>query len=283
MLRMENLQKRYGSFRLNCSMRVEHGRITGLIGQNGAGKSTTFKAALGLLKPDSGEVMISGKRAEELTARDRQRIGVALSDSGFCGYLTVKDMIAVFERLYENFDSLKFQEKCLLFGLPVNKKIKEFSTGMKARLKVAAAVSHGAKFLILDEPTAGLDVIARDEVHTMLREFMEEDEERAILISSHIASDLETLCDDIYMMHDGRILLYEETDVLLGQYGVLKVDGEQYERLDKRYVLRRKKEEYGWQCLTSERRFYQENYPGLTVERNGIDELIFMMIKGERI
>ena len=114
------------------------------------------------------------------------------------------------------------------FQLPLDKKIKEFSTGMKAKLKVLVAISHDAKLLILDEPTAGLDVIARDELLEMLREFMEIDDNRSILISSHISSDLESLCDDIYMIHEGKIIMHEDTDVLLSDYAILKVDEQQY-------------------------------------------------------
>ena len=112
---------------------------------------------------------------------------------------------------------------------------------MKAKLKVLVAISHNAKLLILDEPTAGLDVIARDELLEMLREFLEKDEERSILISSHISSDLESLCDDLYMIHDGKIILHEDTDVLLSDYALLKVDAEQYSKLDKQFILRSKK------------------------------------------
>ena len=152
---------------------------------------------------------------------------------------------------------------------------------MKAKLKVLVAISHGAKLLILDEPTAGLDVIARDELLDMLREFLEEDDERSILISSHISSDLESLCDDLYMIHDGKIILHEDTDILLSNYALLKVDDKQYEALDKSYILRAKKESYGYSCLTNERQYYLENYPNITIEAGSIDELITMMIRGK--
>ena len=144
-----------------------------------------------------------------------------------------------------------------------------------------AAITHGAKLLLLDEPTAGLDVIARDELLDMLRTYMEQDG-RAILVSSHISSDLEGLCDDIYMIDNGKIVLYEETDVLLDTYGVLKVTKEQYEKLDHTHILRHKKEEFGYSCLTDQRQFYQENYPEIAIEKGTIDELIMMMIRGER-
>ena len=135
----------------------------------------------------------------------------------------------------------------------------------------------------IDEPTAGLDVAAREDVLDLLREYMEEKEERAILISSHISSDLEGLCDDLYMIHNGKIVLHEETDVLLGEYAVLKVDEEQYQTLDKQYILSRKKEAFGYQLLTNQKQFYLENYPKVVVENGTIDEAILMMIKGESV
>ena len=141
-------------------------------------------------------------------------------------------------------------------------------------------VSHNAKLLILDEPTAGLDVVARDELLELLREFMEKDEERSILISSHISGDLESLCDDIYMIHDGKIILHEDTDVLLSDYALLKVDDEQYEKLDKQYILRTKREAYGYSCLTNQKQFYMDNYPKIAIEKGTIDGVITMMIRG---
>lgn len=283
MLEIVNLQKNYGTFRLDCSMEVLKGRVTGLVGQNGAGKSTTFKAALGLIAPDGGKIEILGKDSTKFSAKDKQELGVVLSNSGFSGYLTVSDILPVMANLYPHFDKTFFLEQTRRFGLPVNQKIKEFSTGMKAKLKVLAAVSHRAKLLILDEPTAGLDVVARDELLELLREFMEQDEDRGILVSSHISGDLETLCDDIYMIHHGKIVLHEDTDVLLDHYAVLKMDEEQYRTIEKRHILRSRKESFGYSCLTNQRRFYSENYPGLAVSRGSIDNVIMMMIKGEAL
>ena len=151
---------------------------------------------------------------------------------------------------------------------------------MKAKLKVLTATSFDAILLVLDEPTAGLDVIARDSILELLREYMET-EGRSILISSHISSDLESLCDDIYMIDKGRIVLHENTDVLLDEYGLIKADEKQYELLDKQHILKVKKEQYGYSCLTDERAFYAENYPQLAIERGSVDKVITMMIKGE--
>ncbi|MBP3702542.1 MAG: ATP-binding cassette domain-containing protein, partial [Lachnospiraceae bacterium] len=229
---------------------------------------------------DSGTVTILGKNIQDFHAKDKQDLGVALSGSCFSGYLTIHDIIPILKNLYKNFDKHFFEEQIQRFQLPCKKKIKEFSTGMKAKLKVLIAISHNAKLLILDEPTAGLDVIARDELLELLREFMEKNAERSILISSHISSDLETLCDDLYMIHEGKIILHEDTDVLLSDYALLKVTPTQYDSLDKQYLLRSKKESYGYRCLTNQKQYYRDNYPQITIEKGSIDEVITMMIRG---
>ena len=282
MLKIEHLKKTYGDFTLDCTMRVEPGCITGLVGENGAGKSTTFKAILGLISADSGTVTLFGRTPDQVVKEDRQKIGVVLADSGFSGYLSVKDVLPVLKSMYTGFDQMRFEDLCRRFDIPMEKKIKEFSTGMKAKLKVIAAVTHGAELLIMDEPTSGLDVMARRDVLDILREYMEEDETRSILISSHISTDLENLCDDIYMIHDGKIILHEDTDVLMGQYGLVKVDEEQFAKLDRTYIISVRRESYGYACLTDQKQYYRENYPGVVVENGMLDEIIAMMIGGER-
>lgn len=280
MLKVKHLKKNYASFSLDCSLEVKPGYVTGLIGQNGAGKSTTFKAILGLIQCDGGSIEIFGQST--LNEEDKQLLGVVLSDSGFSGYLTISDIIPILENLYKQFDKSFFLHMVNQFELPKNKKIKEFSTGMKAKLKIIVAMSHQAQLLILDEPTAGLDVIARDELLDMMRDYMAEDDQRAILISSHISSDLETLCDDVYMIHNGQVIMHEDTDVLLSEYGLLKVDDQQFEQLDKAYILKYKKESYGYSCLTHQKQYYRENYPNIVLENSHIDDVMTMMIRGEK-
>lgn len=279
MLYFHDVRKRYGDFELQCSMQVESGCITGLIGPNGAGKSTAFKAALGLIHTDGGEIRILNSRPEDLTGEERQRTGVVLAGAGFCQSFAIRDLIPILSRMYVRFEKEKFLRLCEQFQLPVNRKIKEFSTGMKRKLQIIAAITHDADLLILDEPTAGMDVIARDQVLNLLREYMET-EHRSILISSHISSDLESFCDDIYLIDGGKILLHEEMDVLLNRYGLLKVTREQYEKLDRSYLLRSKKEGFGYSCLTDQKQYYRENYPQIVIENGNIDEVIMMMNQG---
>ena len=279
---LTEVRKQYGNFKLNCTMQLEEGRITGLIGKNGAGKSTAFKAILGLIHVDGGTVRVMGQDGESLTSEQKEEIGVVLSDSTFSGYLTVQQISHIMEKMYRRFDRQKFLEKCRQLSIPLDKKLKEFSTGMRVKLKVLLALSHEAKMLILDEPTAGLDVVARDRILDLLREYMEQ-EGRGILISSHISSDLEGLCDDLYMIHEGKIILHEDMDVLLDQYGLLKVEEKEFTDLDKRGIFRVAKESWGYSCLTNEKQFYMENYPGLVVERGSVDEIIAMISKGEKL
>ena len=263
-------------------MELREGYITGLIGLNGAGKSTTFKTILDLISPDSGVVTVFGHEPGKLTQQDRENMGVVLADSGFSGWLTVADILAIQVAMYHHFDQNSFKEKCEQFRIPLNKQIKEFSTGMRAKLKLLVALSHDAKLLILDEPTAGLDVVARDELLDILSDYMETPD-RGILISSHIAEDLEGLCDDIYMLEQGEVILHEDTDVLLHEYGILKVTEEQYADMDKSYIVRQKKEVWGWQLLTDQKQYYQENARDLAIEKGGIDEVILMLTKGEQL
>ncbi|MBP3621316.1 MAG: ABC transporter ATP-binding protein [Lachnospiraceae bacterium] len=281
LLKLEHVKKEYDSFKLDCSLEVKKGQVTGLVGSNGAGKSTTFKSILGLIFPDEGNIELLGKDISAITASDKEEIGVVLTEANVCEYLTAKDLIPIMKAMYKDFSTEDYMDKCKAYGIPLKKIIKDFSTGMKAKLKVILAMSHNAKLLILDEPTAGLDVIMRNELLDMLRDYME-NEERGILISSHISTDLEGLCDDIYMIANGKIIMHEETDVLLSEYGVLKLTKEQYETVDKAYILSSKEEKFGYLCLTNQKDFYMENYPEIAIEKGNIDDFIILMEKGVR-
>ena len=209
-----------------------------------------------------------------------ESIGVVLSDSGFSMMFTIKDIIRILRASYRNFDNDRFSEFVNRQSLPLDKPLKEFSSGMKAKLRVISAISHNAKLLILDEPTTGLDVLARNDVLGLLRDYMEEDPSRSILISSHISSDLEGLCDDIYMIDHGRIVMHEDTDTLLGRYGILKMTEKEYEEIDKQYIRVTKKDRMNVTCLTNEKQFYLDNYPKMVIENSSIDDIIVLTLGG---
>ena len=282
LVQLDHVIKKYGSFTLELNMQIPENRIIGLIGANGAGKSTTFKLMLGLIRPDQGSVEIFGRNAAELSTEEKQEIGAVFSDSGFSEYLKVQQLIPVMKRFYPDFQEEEFRERCERFRIPLNKQIKDFSTGMKAKLNVLLALSHGSRLLLLDEPTAGLDVVSREELLDLLREYMEI-LDRSIVISSHISGDLEHFCDNLYMIHEGKIVLHEETDHILEDYGFLKISEQEYENLDKEYLLRVRKEHFGYSCLTDQKNYYLENYPGIVVEKGSVDEVISMLVKGEAL
>ena len=276
----DNLVKNYGDFRLDLSLQIKDGAVTGIVGKNGAGKTTFIKALLGLIRPDGGRITINGKDVSALTGKDKASIGAALSESGFSAYLKVKDVVCILKKMYPSFDEDYFRKNCRDQGLSEDKRISEFSTGMKAKLRVLAAISHRASLLVMDEPTAGLDVQARNDILDLLRQYLLENENCSVLITSHISSDLESLCDDIYLIHDGKIILHEDTDVLLDSYAILKVSGENYEKLDQSHILSSRKDPFGYVCFTDQKQFYAENYPGIVIENGSIDDLILMMTGG---
>lgn len=284
MIQLKNVEKHYNNFDLQVSMEVPDGAIIGLIGQNGAGKSTTFKALLGLLRINGGSVVIDG--LDMANAGDKEwietklRIGVAMAETGFPECLTPNDVRKTLKGLYPKFDEQKFCSLANRLQLPMDKSIEKLSNGNKAKLKVISTLCHDADILVLDEPTAGLDVVARDQLLELLRDYMAEKDNRSMIISSHISSDLEGLCDSLYLIHQGEIVLQEDTDVLLSEYAVLKLKEEEFHSIDRSHIMRSKKEAYGYACLTNQKHFYMENYPQVVIENGNVDELITMMVLG---
>ena len=259
--------------------------VWGLLGANGAGKTTLMRMIADIMTPTNGAVYYDGKDIRELGEVYRSKFGFLTQDFGYHRDFTVKDYLeymAALKDIPTRATTQKFNHLLDILSLSDVKKNKfsNLSGGMKRRVGIAQAMLNDPEILVLDEPTAGLDVIARDELLEMLREFLEKDEERSNLISSLISRDLESLCDDLYMIHDGKIILHEDTDVLLSDYALLKVDAEQYSKLDKQFILRSKKETYGYSCLTNQKQYYMENYPKIAIEKGTIDEVITMMIRG---
>ena len=276
MITIENFVKQYKDFRLEISLDIPDNRVVGIIGKNGCGKSTTIKAILGLIKPTSGSVRVFGREARKLTAGDKQRIGVALSDSMFSTFLSVEDVIAVLRAMYRDFDEPFFREMCRKSDLPLKKKMKEFSTGMKARVKVLTAISHKAALLILDEPTTGLDVEARKEIVGFLKEYAAANA-CTVLITSHISTDLEGLCDEFCLFSGGKILLRETEEGIRTRYGTMQIPFEQFETIDRQFIAGCKKETFGYACITNDKHYFAKNHPELKVNAATIDDFILLL------
>ena len=274
-LEIHNLRKAYPGFQLdNLSLTLPQGCILGLIGENGAGKSTTIKLILDLIRSDSGSITILGRDSRENIRLSREEIGVVLDEVGIPEVLTAVQVGKVMEKLFKNWDKQRFSQLLTQLAIPENKLFKELSRGMKMKLGIAVAMSHGAKLLILDEATSGLDPVVRDEVVTMLSEFTRE-EGHSILISSHIVSDLEKLCDYIAFLHKGRLMLCEEKDALLGKYGIVYCTHEQLPLLSPAAVLHRKENPYGAEVLVLREAVPQD----WKISPVSIEELFVFMVK----
>lgn len=245
-LEIRGLTKHFADFTLDdLNLTLPGGCILGLIGENGAGKSTTIRLILGMLRADSGTVTILGQDSRENPVLTKQDIGVVLDEVGIPECMTPKQVGKVMANVFLRWNAETYQGLLARFSLPENKKFKEFSKGMKMKLGLAVALSHEAKLLILDEATGGLDPVVRDEVVDMLAEFTR-DETHAILISSHIVSDLEKLCDYVAFLHKGKLLLCEEKDLLLSEYGILHCKPEE---LPENGVLHKKQNAYGVEAI----------------------------------
>lgn len=274
-IELKGLKKSFPDFTLGpVDLAVPEGTILGLIGENGAGKSTTIKLMLGLLRTDGGSITILGQDAKKL---DKNEIGVVLDEPGFPSLLNAKEIRSFLKDIYRNWDDAAWQDYMRRFELPQEKKFTEFSKGMKMKFAIAAAMSHHARLLILDEPTSGLDPVVRDEVVGILSEFTREPD-HSILLSSHIVSDLEKLCDYIAFLHKGQLLLNEEKDALYDEYGLLRCDLETLRTLDPNAIIGKKETPYGAEVILR-----REAAGNLTLSPIGIEELFVFMVKGGEV
>lgn len=279
LIRVAGLCKQFRDFSLqNVALRVPRGSVVGFIGENGAGKSTTIKCILGLVNPDGGAVEVFGKPVSALTKTDRCGIGAVLGESCLPANLDLKDVDSVMKRVFSRWDSAAFFGYADRFSLPRGKKIREFSRGMQQKTSLAVALSHGARLLVLDEPTSGLDPVARDEILDLLYDFMQ-DEGHSVLISSHILSDLEKLCDYIAFIHGGRIVLEEEKDALTEKYGVLRCTEGELSALDPAAVAAVRRGEYGVDALVLRGRLPA----GVSPARASVEDIMLYFSRGEHL
>lgn len=278
-LELSNVSKQYKDFTLdNISFKVPQGSIVGLIGENGAGKSTTINAVLGLISKDSGTITMLGKT--DIDAVCKENIGVVFDGNNYPDMLTPKQLGKVFENIYSSWNKEKYEQLLKKFNLPLNKKIKKFSKGMKMKYAISVAFSHNSKLLILDEATSGLDPIMRDEILDMFLDFIQ-DEENSILVSSHITSDLEKVADYIVFIHNGKIVFSKPKDELLENYGIIKYGASVFDEIDKDKIITYRKQDYEWQILVDDRKSAQKQYPKALIVPASIDEIMLMYVKGE--
>ena len=274
-LEIRNLTKKFPGFALeNLNLTLRAGCILGLIGENGAGKSTTIKLILDILHKDSGSITILGRNQEDHLEITKEDIGVVMDDLGLPGCLNTEQVGRVMAGIFRNWDNRAYQGLLKDLDIPEKKAFKDFSRGNRMKLGIAIALSHQAKLLLLDEATSGLDPVARDQVVEMLEDFTR-DESHAVLISSHIVSDLEKLCDYIAFLHKGRLMLMEEKDVLLEQYGIVRCDRERLEKLDGEAILHRKDTAYGSEALVRR----DAVSAGYDISPVSIEELFVYMVK----
>lgn len=283
-LQVKDLCKSYKgtNFKLqNVSFTIPKGSIMGFVGKNGAGKSTTINTILNIIQKDSGQVNFFGQQMTDRSTSLRDRIGVVFDAVNFSGELTPRKLEKVLNDIYKNWDANLFFAYLERFGIPQNKKIKTFSRGMTMKLSISVALSHKAMLLILDEATAGLDPVVREEILDVFLEFVEH-EENSILISSHISSDLEKISDYITFINNGKIILTEKKDTLIYEYGIARMKQSDFEKLGKSEFLASRKRGLQLEVLVQDKSAFAKKHPNILVDHATIDELLSLLTREER-
>ena len=279
-LEIKNLSKKYDSFELkNINIELPKGTIMGFIGENGAGKTTTIKSILNIINKDSGQIKIFGLDNKE--TKIKEDIGVVLDDSFLSEYLNPLDINKIMKNIYKNWDEKLYFKYLEDFKLSKEKISKEYSNGMKMKLKIAVALSHHPKLLILDEPTSGLDPIARNEILDIFQEFIQ-DENKGIFVSSHITSDLEHIADYITFINNGEIIFSKTKDELLESYGIARCSKEQFDKIKKEDYIKYKKNKYEYDVLIENKYEFRKNYNISVIDKTILEDIMLIYIKGEK-
>ena len=276
---ISGLTKTYKDFMLNgVSFSVPCGSIVGLIGENGAGKSTTINAVLGLIQKEAGSICVLGK--EQLDNEIKEQIGVVFDGNNYPEIFSARKLNRVMKDIYHSWEEHTFLNLLKKFSLPADKPIKQFSKGMKMKLAIAVALSHNSKLLILDEATSGLDPVMRDDILDVFLEFVQ-DEEHSIMISSHITTDLEKVADNITFIYHGKVLFCKAKDELLYQYGIVRCGAAVFDEIDKSEILAYRKEDYQWNVLVADKQKARRRYKNTVVDDATIDDILLLYVKGE--
>lgn len=276
---ISGLTKTYKDFMLNgVSFSVPCGSIVGLIGENGAGKSTTINAVLGLIQKEAGSICVLGK--EQPDNEIKEQIGVVFDGNNYPEIFSTRKLNRVMKDIYHSWEEHTFLNLLKKFSLPTDKPIKQFSKGMKMKLAIAVALSHNSKLLILDEATSGLDPVMRDDILDVFLEFVQ-DEEHSIMISSHITTDLEKVADTITFIHQGKVLFCKAKDELLYHYGIIRCGAAIFDEIDKSEILAYRKEDYQWNVLVADKEKARRRYKNAVVDDAAIDDILLLYVKGE--
>lgn len=275
-LEVTELVKTYRDFQLDhISFQLKAGSIMGFIGENGAGKSTTIKSILNIIKIDRGQIHIFGEDAGKKSNNQRikENIGVVLDECYFHNMLNAKEINGFMGKIYKNWDKALYFQYLERFCLPIRKTIKDYSRGMKMKLNIATALSHRPKLLILDEPTSGLDPVMRNEILDVFFDFIQ-DEQHSILMSSHITTDLERICDYITFIHQGKLILSESKDDILYDYAILKCTSSQYGKIDKEDIIAQRKNSFGIELLIKNKERLMNKYRDCTFDHASLEDIM---------
>ncbi len=282
-IEIKSIKKTYKDFKLDINnLKVQSGTITGLIGENGAGKTTLIKSILGMIKSNCKNLKIFNKNYKENENEIKDDIGLVLDNAFFPELLNAKDINTVMKGIYKNWDEKLFFKYLKDFNLPHDKEIKSLSCGMKKKLEIITALSHHPKLLILDEPTSGLDPVARSEVLDILLKFIK-DEDHTVLLSTHITTDLEHTSDQIIFIDDGKIVLDEQKDNVINDYGILKCDHSYFDKISKNDVLAYKKNKYNTDVLIKDKERLKKKYKDVIIDNVTLEDLMILMIKGDKL
>lgn len=281
-IEIDGLTKRYDGFNLdNVSFNVPKGSIMGFIGQNGAGKSTTIKLLLNIIKRDSGSIKLLGLDNLEHEIEIKEQIAAVFDEIPFHGDLNAKQLGFILSEIYKEWDSSKFIEYLERFSLPSRKKISKLSKGMKMKLQIAAALSHNARLLIMDEATTGLDPVVRNEILDIFLEYLQ-DENNSILMSSHITTDLEKIADSVTFIDKGRILLSGYKDDVIENHGVIKCTKSDYQFLDKSSMVSARINDFGAEVMVDDINTCGNKYTGLTVDSTTLEEIMLYYVNRQK-
>lgn len=282
-LEIKNISKTYKNFKLDdISFILPCGHIMGLIGENGAGKSTIINCILDIIEKDSGNISVLGQKNDKNNVSLKENIGVVLDASDVYDNYTVKQVENIMKDVYKQWNHEVYDYYIQKFALPLNKMIKDFSRGMKMKMAITIALSHQPKLLILDEATSGLDPIMRDEILDVFMEFVQ-DENHAILLSSHISSDLEKIADYITFIHEGKLILSTSKDELIYEYGLMKCRNDEFDMIDKEDIIRYRIKTYEVEILVKDREKMAKKYPNCIVDPTKLDDIMMLYVKGEQI